>query len=900
MERVISEQIGASVTNGPFTIEREKGFLIIMKRFSPIRLFAGIVSLMFACHVMGVDQTTPGWIEFEVPGLDVPESSVGNVGFLNKEPAGSHGFLRVKDAHFVDDRGIQLRFWGTNIAGRSCFLPEEDAVRLAKRLRQWGMNCVRLHMLDDDHPYHKGYLIWEDPAAGTFSEANLRKLDRLIAACKAEGIYINIDLHCSWRYRNPPEFSQDYPGHYRYGKLRNIWDPNAIADQKMYNKALLTRINTVTGIRYADDPAIFCLGLNNENSLLAESRDSFFKLPASMQDEMNRQWTGFLKRKYDTDAALRKAWGTSGAAVISQPAWNKLDMDGGASALVRQPDGSWKWNIAKPGKNPWSVLMTAALGSPVAENGFSVRFRIRGTAGAGIKHYFRVAGPPYKVVLPLYYNDRLKLTGEWQTVEIGGKVRNYRPEKDKLLAVFELAGDGPVEFELMDYSVQQKGDEASPQSLDTGMAIPPKGSKGLMERDYQQFLLETEIRSVEDMRIFLRDEVGYKGLIVNTVAGYFTLGGQYRESKVSDFLDHHDYYQHPNRNRGGLSFENSPMEADSSGGTLPLITFWREFGKPFTVSEANTPSPNDHSADFLPMDAIMFSIQDWDAFYSYAYGQWKTDLRNTTISDPFHLAGKSNVMVHQPFAALLYRQRRMPMAAKKIVLELPVSKIVDYMVKGQHAGEINAVECGASNIGSYSARRGFLFRSDIESPRLSGGNGKPQMDGDVVVSEDGSFRLHRKDPAGAYAMLNLPNARMLAGSVGGRRFEIGDAKLEIAARPWPHAAPAFACVTLVTLDGKPVAESSRMLLAASARTEPQNLAWNKDRTGLTAADSRKLWGNGPNLSEMVPLHLTLPGGAYSLTPLNGEGIPVGNKRFSDTGTVAVTQNDNTLWYLIER
>ena len=194
--------------------------------------------------------STPGWGVFELPVLAVPENSRVNLSGLNREAAGTHGFIRVKDGHFVDDRGIPVRFYGTNIAGRSCFPAEDDSKLLAKRLRQLGMNCVRLHMLDDDHPYHLGWMIWENPATMKFSEKNLRRLDALIAACAAEGIYVNLNLHCSWKYTRP--WSELAP----LGKRVGYWYPEFKELQKKYALTLLNRINTVRGLRYADDPAI--------------------------------------------------------------------------------------------------------------------------------------------------------------------------------------------------------------------------------------------------------------------------------------------------------------------------------------------------------------------------------------------------------------------------------------------------------------------------------------------------------------------------------------------------------------------------------------------------------------------------------------------------------------------
>jgi len=72
---------------------------------------------------------------FVIPGLAAPPSgSVVDVSWLNKGPAGDHGFVRVRDGHFVDGRGKRLRFLAGNFTFGSCFPDHDSAGKLAARL----------------------------------------------------------------------------------------------------------------------------------------------------------------------------------------------------------------------------------------------------------------------------------------------------------------------------------------------------------------------------------------------------------------------------------------------------------------------------------------------------------------------------------------------------------------------------------------------------------------------------------------------------------------------------------------------------------------------------------------------------------------------------------------------
>ncbi len=81
-----------------------------------------VLVVVFACGWAAfgqVDGTTPGWFEFDMPGLATAPGTAVDMSALNAEPAGKHGFVRIEGGHFVDGRGRRLRLFGTNITGDS-------------------------------------------------------------------------------------------------------------------------------------------------------------------------------------------------------------------------------------------------------------------------------------------------------------------------------------------------------------------------------------------------------------------------------------------------------------------------------------------------------------------------------------------------------------------------------------------------------------------------------------------------------------------------------------------------------------------------------------------------------------------------------------------------------------
>jgi mannan endo-1,4-beta-mannosidase len=96
---------------------------------------------------------------------------------------------------------------------------------------------------------------------GKFNETAFRTLDQVLAAANRTGVRLIIPLVDNWPWMGG---RAEYAG-FR-GKTKNdFWtDPQLIADFEQTIHFILTRTNTVTGVRYANDPAILCWETGNE------------------------------------------------------------------------------------------------------------------------------------------------------------------------------------------------------------------------------------------------------------------------------------------------------------------------------------------------------------------------------------------------------------------------------------------------------------------------------------------------------------------------------------------------------------------------------------------------------------------------------------------------------------
>jgi mannan endo-1,4-beta-mannosidase len=187
-----------------------------------------------------------------------------------------HDFIRVHGDQLVED-GKPFRFISWNIPnlhlvednipfadvnGTGWRLPDRFEITDAlATVRQMGGQVVRTYVLSvlrtNDAPGVPRHVL----GPGQFNEEAFRALDQVLQIANEQRVRLIIPLVDNWHW---------WGGRSQYAGFRgkpkdDFWtDPQIIADFKQTIRFLLTRTNTLTGVRYTDDKAVLCWETGNE------------------------------------------------------------------------------------------------------------------------------------------------------------------------------------------------------------------------------------------------------------------------------------------------------------------------------------------------------------------------------------------------------------------------------------------------------------------------------------------------------------------------------------------------------------------------------------------------------------------------------------------------------------
>ena len=93
-----------------------------------------------------------------------------------------------------------------------------------------------------------------------------------------------------------------------FDKMVDLFEPGLIAAQKQYAHDLLTHVNPYTHTRYADEPAVCFLEINNENTLfLWGGEQKLADLPEPYGNQLTGLWNNWLLKKYGESAETCRA-----------------------------------------------------------------------------------------------------------------------------------------------------------------------------------------------------------------------------------------------------------------------------------------------------------------------------------------------------------------------------------------------------------------------------------------------------------------------------------------------------------------------------------------------------------------------------------------------------------------
>jgi hypothetical protein len=226
------------------------------------KVYLNIAVLLISMFSSAQDRTK--WFEFYLPWNDSSKTVTDMSAYLDA-PAGKHGFLQVTpDGHFrFENKTETERFVGVVNVAIANFPTKTEANIIAARMAKFGINLVRIHLMDVEGNYG----LFQNSAQNTLqiSPDRLDKMDYFIKCLKDRGIYFNFCIHAGRIYKTGDGI--DSPVKNDQSKYVTLFNKKIIDLQKDFAQKIIGHVNPYTKITYADDPAMANLELTNENSM---------------------------------------------------------------------------------------------------------------------------------------------------------------------------------------------------------------------------------------------------------------------------------------------------------------------------------------------------------------------------------------------------------------------------------------------------------------------------------------------------------------------------------------------------------------------------------------------------------------------------------------------------------
>ena len=233
--------------------------------------------------------------------------------------------VRVRDGHFYVGTK-RLRLWGVNLGHWHC-RDYQGADVTVRRIKDMGFNCIALWVSRGAFQGRGGCATdYVESRKGDGSGADL--FDYVVWRARQEGLYV---VHTFFQ-RVFPQFitESDYDAVAGGSKAdRAAWlkavksvdrgfGCTKFIDERVrrltFDKArwLLNRRNPYTGLTYAEDNATAFYELADEEGFVVKTFWARGWRNTYWGPMFQRQYNGYLRKKYADDAALAAAWGTLG------------------------------------------------------------------------------------------------------------------------------------------------------------------------------------------------------------------------------------------------------------------------------------------------------------------------------------------------------------------------------------------------------------------------------------------------------------------------------------------------------------------------------------------------------------------------------------------------------------
>ena len=410
------------------------------------------------------------------------------------------------------------------------------------------------------------------------------------------------------------------------------------------------------------------------------------------------------------------------------------------------------------------------------------------------------------------------------------------------------------------------------------------------------FYMDLEDRYFREMGRYLRDELKVHALRIGTAdhnhgrSGYPLLAS----TSQLDVVDGHVYWQHPryveDRVTGrhiGFNIPNTPMVNDPLHSTAVELSRTAFAGKPYTVSEVNEPFPHEYACEQIPILAAYAALQDWDGIFWYTLGHDDIIDAGSRPLQYFDLAPDPVKMTQLAAGAILFLRADVRSAAETVPRSYSRDQVVEsirlpsseapYFTPGFSLAIPLLHATRIATLRAASAEQFAALKSPVTGP---------------IRSDTGEICWQGWEAKQGQVVIETPRSQALVGFNKASRQATANLGLEID-NP-------FSAVTLSALDERPIAQSRKLLLTATARVANSDMQWNAKRTTL------EKWGKPPARIEPVTGKVLLRNldraASVRAQPLDGAGNPLaaaaGATKTADGWLLAIGNPPTTAYVIL--
>jgi hypothetical protein len=327
-----------------------------------------------------------------------------------------------------------------------------------------------------------------------------------------------------------------------------------------------------------------------------------------------------------------------------------------------------------------------------------------------------------------------------------------------------------------------------------------------------RFFSDLESGFFAQMASYLRETLRVKCPLIATADHSHSGSGYALETDAQqlDIIDGHDYWRHP----GVPPFRHNPMVNEPLNSTVIELSRTALASKPFTVSEVNHPWPNQFACEGIPILAAYGGFLNWNAIVWYTFEPKRDADWRTVLTEPFDMSHDPVKMPQMAAGALMFLRGDLEGAKKTVERSYTKEEVWD------------------SRLMAGTDRPYFTPGFPMSLPLLHGsriksldGKSLPPITTELVApyKSDTEQLIWFTNPADqGLVTIDSPRSQGLVGFVRANHKSVSNLGAEISNN--------FCAISLSSLDVKPIAETSRMLLVTGSRVGNIGLTWNADNT----------------------------------------------------------------------